>query len=166
MLDNFIFYDQLSKRISDCKVTTFGVRSDHTAIVTKFRLTSIKFKNEQQQSTVIDWERIIIDDEKRSIFNDKFYELTKDNKLLSQDYTYLNSAILIAAQDTATKERTKNQGWVHHSEIILFPVIQHHNHLLYHLRSMDPSQNTTMIKEELKVDQNVVNGQVSLAKAA
>ena len=35
------------------------------------------------------------------------YELTKDNKLLSHDYTYFNSAILIAEQDTATKEKRK-----------------------------------------------------------
>ena len=77
MLDNFICCDKLFKRISDCKVTKFGVRSDHTAIVTKFRLTSIKFNNEQQQSTVVDWKRIRIDDKKISIFNDKLYELTK-----------------------------------------------------------------------------------------
>ena len=55
MLDNFVCCDQLFKRISDCKVTKLGVRSDHTVIVTKFRLTYIKFNNDQQESTVIDW---------------------------------------------------------------------------------------------------------------
>ena len=94
------------------------------------------------------------------------YELTKDNKLLSHNYTYFNLAILIAAQDTATKARTKNQGWFHHSEIILFAVIQHRDHLLHHLISTDPSENTTVIKEGLKAAQNVVNEQVSLAKAS
>ena len=63
MLENFVCYDQLFKRISDCKVTKLGVRSDHTAIVTNFRLTSIKFNNKQQESTVIDWEKIRIDEE-------------------------------------------------------------------------------------------------------
>ena len=58
MLDNFLCCDQLFKRISDCKVTKFGVRIDHTAIITKFRLTSIKFNNEQQQSSVIDWKEL------------------------------------------------------------------------------------------------------------
>ena len=62
----------------------------------------------ETQSNVINWERIRIDDETRSIFNDKLYELTKDNKILSHDYTYFNSAILIAAPDIATKERTKH----------------------------------------------------------
>ena len=137
MLDNFICCDQLFKRISDYKVKTFGVRRNQTAIITKFIFTLIKF-NSEQQSTVINWDRIGIDYKKISIFNDKFYELTNDNKLLSHDYTYSNSAIIIAAQDTTTKERTKNQGWFHHSEIILFPVIQHRDHLLHHLRSMDP----------------------------
>ena len=54
MLDNFLCCDQLSKRISDYKVTKLGVRSDHTAIVTKFRFTSIKFNNDKKESTVID----------------------------------------------------------------------------------------------------------------
>ena len=166
MLENFICCDQLFKRISNCKVKKFGVRSDHTAIITKFRLTLIKFNNEQQQSPVINWERIIIDDETISIFNNKLYELTKDNKILSYDYTYFNSAILISEEDTATKKRKNNQGWFHYSEIILFPVIQHRDHLLNHLISMDPLENTTMIKGELKVAQNVVNNQVYLAKAA
>ena len=38
-----------------------------------------------------------------SIFNYKLYELTENNKLLSNDYTTFNSAILLAAQYTATK---------------------------------------------------------------
>ena len=33
MLDNFVYCDQLFKRISDCKVIKFVVRSDHTAII-------------------------------------------------------------------------------------------------------------------------------------
>ena len=33
MLDNFICCDKLFKRISNCKVTTLGVRSDNTAII-------------------------------------------------------------------------------------------------------------------------------------
>ena len=58
MLENFVFCDQLFKRISDCKVTKLVLRSDHIVIITKFRFTPIKFNNEQQESTVIDWENI------------------------------------------------------------------------------------------------------------
>ena len=87
-------------------------------------------------------------------------------KLLSNDYTTFNSAILLAAQDTATKETTKNQGWFHHSELILLPIIQHRDHLLHHLRSKETSEDTTTIKDELKSAQNVVSDYVSLAKSA
>ena len=106
MLDNFVCCDQLFKMISDCKVTKLGVRSDHTAIVTKFRLISIKFNNEKQQSTVIDWENIRTDEETK-YFNNKLYELMKNKNSLSNDHTAFNSAILLAAQDTATKEKQR-----------------------------------------------------------
>ena len=165
MLDNFICYNQIFKRISDWKVKKIGVRSDHTAIVTKIRLTSIKFNNEQQKYTIIDWEKIRTDEE--TIFlNDKLYELIKNNKSLSNDYTTFNSAILLVSQVTETKERTKNQGWFHHSELNLFPVIQHRDQLLHHIRLKDPSEDTTTIKVELRAAQNVVSDHVSLSKVA
>ena len=47
MLENFVCFGQLFKRISDCKVKKLGLRIDHTAIITKFILT-IKFNNEQR----------------------------------------------------------------------------------------------------------------------
>ena len=103
MLDNFVYCDQLFKNISDCKVTKLGVISDHTAIVTEFILTSIKSNNERQESIVIDWQKIRTDEETKYFFNDKLYELMKNNKSLSNYYTNFNSAILLSAQDTATK---------------------------------------------------------------
>ena len=54
MLDNFISCSRLFKRISDCKVTKLGVRSDHVAIMTQFRLTAIKFNNVRDDTTIID----------------------------------------------------------------------------------------------------------------
>ena len=99
----------------------------------------IKFNNEKQESTVIDWEKIITHEEMKYIFNDKLYELMENYKSLSNDYTNFNSAILLAAQDTETEERTNNQGWFHHSELILLTDIQQQDHLLHHLQSKDPS---------------------------
>ena len=78
-------------------------------------MTSIKFNNEQQESTVIDWGNIRTDKEKKYFFNDKLYELLKNNNSLSNDYTTFNSSILLSAQETETKERTNNQGCFHHS---------------------------------------------------
>ena len=90
----------------------------------------------------------------------------KNNKSLLNDYTTFNSAIQLAAQATATKERTKNQGWFHHSELTLITAIQHIDQLLQHLRSKDPSEDNTAIKVELRSAQNIVSDHVSLAKAA
>ena len=61
MLDNFISCPGFFKRISDCKVTTLGVRRDHAAIKVKLRLTAIKFNNEQDNIEIIDWKRIQTD---------------------------------------------------------------------------------------------------------
>ena len=72
------------------KLQKLGVISDHTAIVTKFRLTPIKFNNEQQESNIIDWEKIRTDEETKSFFNDKLYELMENDKTLSNDYTTFN----------------------------------------------------------------------------
>ena len=51
-LDNFISSFVFFKQISDCKVTKLGVRSDHAAISVKFRLTAIKFNNNQDDIEV------------------------------------------------------------------------------------------------------------------
>ena len=55
----------------------------------------------------------------------KLQELMSNNQLQANDYTNFNSAILIAARDTATTDQNKNQGWFHHSESNLLPVILH-----------------------------------------
>ena len=81
-MDNFVCCDQLFNSISDWKVTKLGVRSDHTAIVTKLGLISIKFNNDQQESTVVYWEKIRTYEETKYFFNDKLYELTENEKLL------------------------------------------------------------------------------------
>ena len=94
-----------------------------------------------------------------------YAEIMKNNKSLSNDNTTFNSAILLAAQNTATKEITNNKGWFHHSELTLITAIQHRDQLTHHLRLNDPSEDTTSIKVELRASQNVVCDHVSLAKA-
>ena len=113
MLDNFVCCDNLFKRISEYKVNRSGVRSDHTAIVTKFRLTSIKFNNTRDEPTVIDWEKIRTDKKAKSDFNDKLTTLTEYETIATDpsaksQYTTFNTSILAAAKDTAMKQRTKN----------------------------------------------------------
>ena len=81
MLDNFVCCDQLFKSINDWKVTKLVVRSDHTAIFTKFILTSINFNNDQQESNVIDWGKFRTDEDTKYIFNDKLNELIKKKQV-------------------------------------------------------------------------------------
>ena len=57
MLNNFVSCRRFFKRISDCKVTNLGVRSGHAAIMTRFRLTAIKFNNERNNITIIEWKK-------------------------------------------------------------------------------------------------------------
>ena len=71
----------------------------------------------------------------------------ENDKLLSNDYTTFKSANILAAQYMVTKERTNNQGWFRQYELILITVIQHRDHLLHHLRSKYPSEDTTAIKD-------------------
>ena len=93
------------------------------------------------------------------------YELTENDRLPSNYYTTLNSAIVLAAQDMATKERTNIHGWFNHSELIRLPVILHQDHHLHQLWSKDPSEDTTTIKDILKAAQNFVSDYVSLDKS-
>ena len=57
MLDNIISCGKCFKRMSDCKVNSLGVQSNHAAIMTQFRLTAIKFNNDRDDITIIDWQK-------------------------------------------------------------------------------------------------------------
>ena len=58
MIDNFISCGKFIKIISDCKVNRLVVRSDHAVIMTQFRLKAIKFNNDRDDITIIDWQKI------------------------------------------------------------------------------------------------------------
>ena len=171
MLDNFMCCDKLFKRISDCKVTQSEVRRDHTTIVERFRLTSIKFNNTRYEPTVIDWEKIRTDKQAKLDFTDKLITLTEyatitTDPFAESQYTIFNTAILTVAKETTTKQRTKTQGWFHHSNSVLRPAIHHRNRLIHHLRSQDPSEDTIALRAQLQEAQVIVTNHVTLAKAA
>ena len=64
------------------------------------------------------------------------------------------------------RKKTDNQGWFHHSEIILLPIISYRDHLLRQLRTMDSPTEATFLKAHLDTAQNEVTDNISLAKAA
>ena len=58
MLDNFICSRPFFRQVKDCKVVNIGMRSDHTEILTSFKLTAIKFKANEKISAHIEWKLI------------------------------------------------------------------------------------------------------------
>ena len=69
MLDNFMYCDKFFKQVNDCKTTTSSVRSDHSAIRIKFKLTEITLNLKRDALTIIDWEKIRTDTKTNSDFN-------------------------------------------------------------------------------------------------
>ena len=92
MLDNFISCPGLFKRISECKVTYLGVRSDHAAIKVKIRLTAINFNNEQDNIEIIDWKKIQTTQDAKTEFNKKLCNYTP-NFLRSKDRKSVGSSL-------------------------------------------------------------------------
>ena len=103
MFDNFISCDRFFKRISDCKIVDYGIKSDHSAVLIKFRITAIKFINTQKEITVTDWEKIRTNPATRATFNAKLTSRNNTEQSGSDEYTAFNQDILTAAAETATK---------------------------------------------------------------
>ena len=160
MLDNFITCSSFFKRTKDCKVIKFGVHSDHAAIKVKFRLTAMKFSNDLDDITIIDWKKIQTENAEKAIFNDKLEELTS----LERDYTTFNANILQAGLETATRKKTENKGWFHHSEQTLISIISHRDYLLHHLQTCN--HDDTLLKIQLILSQEAVTSNIALAKSA
>lgn len=160
MLDNFISCPRLFRRVSDCKVNTVGVCSDHAAIQVKFRLTAIKFNTTQNDKEIIDWQKIQMGDDTNKEFNKRLFNYNQVS------YTEFNSNILLAAKAMATRKKSDNHGWFHHSEHVLLPAISHRDHLLHLLRNTDSPAEMAVFQVYLTAAQPVVTDNISLAKAA
>ena len=83
--------------------------SDHTAILTSFKITVIKFKVTEKVVSQIDWKLI------------RYYNLTNDpfNNILSKyiddgnTYSKYNKHIPEAGTNTSTINNKKNKVWFH-----------------------------------------------------
>ena len=71
------------------------------------------------------WKIIQPDHDAKEEFNDILfnYEKLSRESHSAASYTEFNANILLAAQETAMRKKTDNQGWFHHSENILLPII-------------------------------------------
>ena len=141
-----------------------GVRSDHPAIQVKFRLTAIKFNTTQDDKEIIDWQKIQTDDDTKKAFNERLFNY--DQLFGPSSYTEFNYNILLAAKATATRKKSDNRGWFHHSEQVLLPAISYRDHLLHLLRATNSPAEATVFRVYLTAAQHVVTDNISLAKAA
>ena len=64
------------------------------------------------------------------------------------------------------RRKNDNQGWFHHSENILLPIISYRDHLFHKLRTTDSPTEAIFLKAHLDTAQNEVTDNISLAKAA
>ena len=80
-LDNFICCSEFCKRVTNCKTSKHGVKSDHSAVLVKFKLTSIKQNNMKADILAIDWKLIREIKEVNEMFNKKLHYLLMKNQI-------------------------------------------------------------------------------------
>lgn len=103
MLDVFSASIDVCKRIKDCGRVTYGVDGDHYAVMMKFHLNTIAFKNVLAKGSA-DYKTI--KEEECKTFNDGVWERGKDEK-----YTKCMETINIVAEETCMKTKYVINGW-------------------------------------------------------
>ena len=161
MLDSISVSSNGVKKVRDCKVSKIGVPSDHSAIMLKFCLTSIKYKDHSELSNgIIDWHAIRTDDSKRSQFN----SLIKENLPPNPSYTAYNRAIMAAGYATATKSKDRRIGWFENDREALQPLINKKAEILHNIRALDDPSKLPDLQHAYKVSCKVVKDRSDMAK--
>ena len=120
ILDNFICYWPFFRQFKCCRVVNIGMHSDHTVILTSFKLTTIKFKVNEKVVDYIYWKLIGYHKLNNELFNNSL------SKSIDEITTYseYNKHILEAGTNTATISNQKNKGWFRFSCDSLLPLIE------------------------------------------
>ena len=84
MLDKFICYRPFFRKAKDCKVVNIVMRSDHTAILTSFKITAIRFKVNEKVVAQINWKIIGHHELTNELFNNSL------SKSIADGTTYSN----------------------------------------------------------------------------
>ena len=108
------------------------MRSDHTEILTSFKLTSIKFKVNEKIAAHIDWKLIGYHKLTNNIFNNS---LSKSIDGITA-YSNYNKHILESGTNTATISNQKNKDWFHFSRDSLLTLIEERDALLYDYQTL------------------------------
>ena len=163
MLNNFICSRPLFRRVKDCKVVNTGMRSDHTAILTSFKTTAIKFKVTEKLVEQIDWKLIGYNKLTNELFNNS------SSKYIAGETTYskYTKHILEAGTNTVKISNHKNKGWFHFSRDSLLPLIEERDTLIYDYQNLGIGKgDSSEAKLQLSVSQLAVDDAIALAKAA
>ena len=111
MLDNFICSRPFFCWVKDWKLVNIGMRSNHTAILTTFIFTSIKFKMTENIWAKTNRKLIGYHNMNNELFNNRLSMSITD----STTYSNYNKYILEADINNATKNNHKNKGWFNFS---------------------------------------------------
>ena len=132
MLDNFICSQPFFCQAKDFKLVNTGIRSGHTAILTSFKITPIKFKLTEKVVAQIDWKIIGYHNLTNDIFNNSLSKSIAG----STTYSKYNKNILEAGTNTATISNQKNKGWFHFICDSLLPLIKEKAALISDYRTL------------------------------
>ena len=94
--------------------------SDHTAILTSFKITAIKSKVNEKVVAHIDWKLIGYHKLTNEIFNNCLFKSIAGGTT----YSKYNKHILEAGTNTATIRDNKNKVWFQFSRDSLLPLIE------------------------------------------
>ena len=132
MIDNFICSLPFLCRVKDCKVVNIGIQSDHTAIITTFKITAIKFKVTEKVIAQNGWKLIGYHSLTNDIFNNRL------SKYISGGTTYskYNNHTLEAGTNTKNINNKKNKGWLHFRRNSLLTLIKERDALLSDYRTL------------------------------
>ena len=177
MLDNWICCNAFQKRVSDCRVISYGVESDHSAVLVQFRVRAIKFVRTNKVKKSINWRKLATDEVVKRRFNDKLRSLInlQTNQLMPDErvnkahtelsYQDFMENIVHAAKQTSTTEKHQNKGWYEHSSNILTPIIGEKTRILNIIRNSAGFSNATIdfLKRMLKKTQQKVKDAIAIA---
>jgi hypothetical protein len=161
-LDSISVSKSGSNRVHNCKVWNLGVESDHSAILMKFSLTSIKFntKSKELNQGEIDWDSIRYDSDLNTTFNQKLRELHHPNL----SYAELGPNIMSAGLSTATKLKDFTPSWYEDDKENLQPPCDKRASICNEIRSCSDPVKRIELTEERKLIRKECQDQIEIAK--
>ena len=139
------------------------MHSDHTAILTSFKLTAIKFKVNYKIAVHIDWKLIGYHKLTNNIFNNSLYKSIYG----STTYSNYNKNTPEAGTNTVTINKHKNKGLFHLIRNYLLTLIKERDAMLSDYQTLGiGKEKYSETKTRLKIAQSAVGDTISLAKVA